>query len=132
MTEKGSTEEVLVRTPDELEEFGGGGFGSRILADETVGVENVSVGMVEFDPGAAGSRHVREVEEIVVVLEGSARIVTDEDAYDLAEGDAAIIPPGVHHRHENTGDGRLRKLWIFAPQGPEEAIRARGSGGDGS
>lgn len=132
MTANDSTDDVLVRTPDELEVFGGDGFGSRIIADETVGVENASVGVVEFEPGAVGSRHVREVEEIVVVLEGAARVVTDDDAYDLAEGDAAIIPPGVHHRHENAGDGTLRKLWVFAPQGPERAIRDRGPGGDAS
>jgi quercetin dioxygenase-like cupin family protein len=132
MTEEPATETVTVQSPDELEVFEGDGFGSRILADETVGVENVSVGMVEFDPSASGSRHIREVEEIVVVLEGAAEIVTDDETYSLSEGDAAIIPPGVHHSHRNVGDDVLRKLWIFAPQGPEQAIRNRGSDDDPS
>ncbi|WP_192918408.1 cupin domain-containing protein [Salinigranum salinum] len=118
---------VVVRDTDSLPTFGGDGFASRIIADETVGVEHVSVGVVEFDAGARGARHVREVEEIVFVLDGRGRICTDEEVFDLAPGQAAIIPPGVHHYHENVGDSRLRKLWIFAPQGPERAIRDRGS-----
>lgn len=121
---------VTVRDLADLPSFGAGGVASQILADETVGVENVSVGVVTFASGETGARHVREGEEIVFVLEGEARIVTDDGAVELHEGQAAIIPPGVHHHHENVGDGVLRKLWIFAPQGPERAIRARGSNDD--
>ena len=116
---------IVVQDTAELPRFGGDEFGSQIIADATVGVEHVSVGVVTFEPGAEGSRHVRRVEEIVYVLEGTAEIVTDDDTYRLTEGQAAVIPPGVHHRHVNVGDGPLRKLWIFAPQGPEEAIRER-------
>ncbi|WP_336001891.1 cupin domain-containing protein [Halorientalis halophila] len=116
---------IVVRDTADLPRFGGGEFASQIVADETVGVENVSVGVVTFEPGAEGSRHVREVEEIVYVLEGEAEIVTDEETHGLTAGQAAVIPPGVHHRHVNVGSGPLRKLWIFAPQGPEEAIRDR-------
>jgi quercetin dioxygenase-like cupin family protein len=119
---------ITVRALDSLPSFGGEGFASRILADETVGVEHVSVGVVEFEPGARGSRHVRDVEEIVFVLDGEGRVVTDDATYDLSTGQAAIIPPGVRHAHENVGDGPLRKLWIFAPPGPERAIRDRGGG----
>ncbi|WP_332900287.1 cupin domain-containing protein [Haladaptatus sp. CMSO5] len=117
---------VVVRTLADLPSFGSGDLSSQILADETLGVENVGVGVVTIAPDARGSRHVREVEEIVFVLSGTGRIVTDDDSHDLAAGQAAIIPPGVHHYHENTGDEEWKKLWIFAPQGPEKAIRARG------
>jgi quercetin dioxygenase-like cupin family protein len=116
---------IVVQDTAELPRFGGEEFGSQVIADATVGVEHVSVGVVTFEPGAEGSRHVREVEEIVYVLEGTAEIVTDEETHRLTAGQAAVVPPGVHHRHVNVGDGRLRKLWIFAPQGPEEAIRER-------
>lgn len=119
-------ESINVRDLADLPSFGTDSLASRIIADETVGVENVGVGVVTLEPGATGDRHVREVEEIVFVLEGEGRIVTDDRDYPLREGQAAVIPPGVHHSHENTGSGALRKLWIFAPQGPEKAIRARG------
>lgn len=126
MGEHESTQKIQVRDTASLPAFGGGEFASRIIADGTTGNEHVSVGEVTFQPGATGSRHVREVEEIVYVLEGTGAIDTDEETIELARGQAAIIPPGIHHRHRNTGDTELRKLWIFAPQGPEEAIRARG------
>lgn len=119
---------ITVQDTADLPRFGGEAFGSQIIADATVGVEHVSVGVVTFEPGAEGSRHVREVEEIVYVLDGTAEIVTDDDSYRLETDQAAVIPPGVHHRHVNVGDDRLRKLWIFAPQGPEEGIRERGAG----
>lgn len=118
---------IIVQDTASLPRFGGEEFGSQIIADETVGVEHVSVGVVTFEPGAEGSRHVREVEEIVYVLDGTTEIVTDDDSFRLTAGQAAVIPPGVHHKHVNVGDEQLRKLWIFAPQGPEEAIRERGA-----
>jgi len=123
-------ERIVVRDPANLPRFGGEEFGSRIIADGTVGVEHVSVGVVTFEPGAEGSRHVREVEEIVYVLEGTTEIVTDDETRRLTAGQAAVVPPGVGHKHVNVGDDRLRKLWIFAPQGPEAAIRERGASGE--
>lgn len=116
---------IVVQDTDELPQFGNKKFASRILADETTGVENVSVGVVTFEPDAEGSRHVREVEEIVYILAGVAEIITDNEIYRLTKGQAAVIPPGVHHKHVNAGTEPLRKLWIFAPQGPENDIRER-------
>jgi quercetin dioxygenase-like cupin family protein len=125
MTDENERAEVLVRGLDE-----GAVYGSnpavRILADETTGQENVSAGTARFAPGRRGERHVRSVEEMVVVLEGEGRIVTDEGTYDLATGQAGIVRPGTHHYHENTGDDDLLMLWIFAPQGPEREIRSDG------
>lgn len=123
-----SRSSVVVRDTTHLPRFAGEGFASQIIADSTVGVENVSVGVVTFEPGTEGSRHVRDVEEIVYVLEGETEIVTDDETYALSAGQAAVIPPGVHHRHVNAGESRLRKLWVFAPQGPETAIRERDPG----
>lgn len=120
-----SDDGIVVRDTATLPRYGSGAFASQIVADESVGVENVSVGVVTFEPGAEGSPHVREVEEIVYVLEGEAEIVTDDETYRLTAGQAAVIPPGVQHKHVNVGAEPLRKLWIFAPQGPEEAIRDR-------
>lgn len=118
-------EKIVVQDTAELPQFGNEKFASQILADETIGVENVSVGIVTFEPDAEGSRHVREVEEIVYILEGVAEIVTDNETYRLTRGQVAVIPPGVHHKHVNAGTELLRKLWIFAPQGPEKSIRER-------
>ncbi|QLD89132.1 cupin domain-containing protein [Natronomonas salina] len=116
---------IVVQNTDELPKFGNEKFASQILADETIGVENVSVGVVTFEPDAEGSRHVREVEEIVYILDGVAEIITDNETYRLTRGQAAVIPPGVYHKHVNAGTEPLRKLWIFAPQGPEKDIRER-------
>lgn len=118
--------DVSVQSIDTLESYGERPA-CRIIADEQVGVENVSVGTADFAPGERGDRHVRDVEEIVVVLEGRGRVVTDDETHELAAGDAAIVSPGVYHYHENPGETRLRKLWVFAPQGPERAIRSDSS-----
>lgn len=66
----------------------------RIIADEQVGVENVSVGTADFWPGERRDRHVRDVEEIVIVLEGRGRVVTDDETHELGAGDVAIVSPG--------------------------------------
>jgi quercetin dioxygenase-like cupin family protein len=115
--------DVRVQSIDALESYGERSA-CRIIADEQVGVENVSVGTVDFTPGERGDRQFRDIEEIVVVLEGRGRVVTDDETHELAAGDAAIVSPGVYHYHENPGETWLRKLWAFAPQGPERAIRS--------
>jgi quercetin dioxygenase-like cupin family protein len=76
----------------------------RIIADEQVGVENVSVGTADFAPGERGDRHVRDVEEIIVILEERVCVVTDDETHELAAGDAAIVSPGVYHYYENPGE----------------------------
>ena len=99
---------ITVRDPSDLPSHGGG-LASVILADETVGVEHASVGIVTIDSGTRGSRHVREVEEIVV-LEGAGCIVADDETVTLTGGQAAIVPPGVHHYHENADDAAAEAL----------------------
>ena len=123
MTEDLKNTRIQIRRPNDLPTFGTGEFGSTILADESVGSKNMSVGIVEFDPGASGTRHIREVEEVIFVLEGETAIETDEETYHLSTGEAAIIPSGLHHQHHNVGEGVLRKLWISSPPGPNRRFK---------
>lgn len=93
-------------------------------------MDNVSIGVVIIAPKTSGTQHVREVKEILVVLQGIGRIVTDAASVEIEEGQVAIVPPGVRHYHENPDKVPLRQLWIFAPSGPKRAIRAWSGGED--
>jgi quercetin dioxygenase-like cupin family protein len=94
-----------------------------IILDSEEGAENLAMGKVVFQPGVKTKPHTRDVEEVLFVLAGQGTVVTEDAVYTLDEGDSLLIPPGVRHRHENRGTHALHQLYIFAPQGPEVALR---------
>lgn len=54
--------------------------------------------------------HTHDFTELVIVLAGSARHMTDEDEYPIHPGDVFVIPPGVAHGY--TGCNRLELVNI--------------------
>jgi len=87
-------------------------------------------------------RHARS-EELYFVLAGQGRMCLGEAVFDVAEGDALCIPPGVAHCIENTGQQGLRILCCCAPAyshrdtelleatgSPDQSTQMRGSGNE--
>jgi mannose-6-phosphate isomerase-like protein (cupin superfamily) len=56
-------------------------------------------------------------------VQGKTVIVADNVEYELSPRDCIFLPPGTKHRHENRGAEVLEQIFIFAPQGPEKALR---------
>jgi len=91
--------------------------------------ERFSAGVVTLEPGKGHDRHNHPgVEEILYVLEGEGvQMVDGEDGPDkrtVGPGVLIHIPPDVHHSTVNTGTGPMRILAVYAPPGPEAALRA--------
>lgn len=59
-------------------------------------------------------RH-RESEELYHILAGSGRMTLGDEEFAIAPGDTLLIPPGVAHCLQNTGDEALRLLCCCAP-----------------
>lgn len=95
----------------------------QIFFDSENGAKNLAMGIVAFEPGQKTTPHTRSVEEVIFVLEGTATIVTNRE-YTIPAGSAILIPPGVEHFHENKAQTELKQIYLFAPQGPEKALRS--------
>jgi mannose-6-phosphate isomerase-like protein (cupin superfamily) len=102
----------------------GTGVTSKVLVDnDSAAAKNLSMGWIQFNPGAKTEDHVREVEEVIYVVKGKTVIVAGQFEYYLGAGDCVFIPPGVKHRHENRNNEVLEQIYVFAPPGPERAVR---------
>jgi quercetin dioxygenase-like cupin family protein len=97
---------------------------TKILIDEvSVETKNLSLGWISFPPNTKTPEHSRTVEEIIYITKGKARVVTNDEQYELNLGDSIHIPPGIIHRHENPSNEPMEQIWIFSPAGPEKMIR---------
>lgn len=85
----------------------------RIVSREDT--ENVKARMVELSSGAEIGEHVTDgKEEVIVFLEGSARVECEGEARDVIAPAAAYIGPEKSHNITNTGSERLRYVYVVA------------------
>jgi putative monooxygenase len=77
---------------------------------------NLTVGIAVFPEGSAPAGHIHPgEEEIVHVLSGRGRLITEDGEAELAPGVSVYIPPGVHHATVSAGPGPLELMSIFSP-----------------
>ena len=93
----------------------------------------VSIFLVEAKPGRGAPLHYHDYDEIVLVHEGSSRIVAGDEIRDAKPGDILVIKAGTPHGFVNTGTGILRQTDIhLSPRfkqtnlSPTERSRAAG------
>jgi mannose-6-phosphate isomerase-like protein (cupin superfamily) len=71
-----------------------------------------------MEPGKAFSPHYHEdMEEVFIIIKGRARIFVPGEQADMAEGQAAVIPPGEAHEMKNTGEEDLEYLAVGISRG---------------
>jgi quercetin dioxygenase-like cupin family protein len=70
--------------------------------------------VLEVDPGCRLPRHIDSVDETIVVVSGSARVVVGEDVRAVSAGELAQVPERVPHEVFNDGDSVLRFLAVYA------------------
>jgi len=66
---------------------------------ETLGAEQMTTGEQWFEPGTGAPQHYHPegIEEVIVVLEGSALFKVDGEELVVREGQSIILPPLCHH-----------------------------------
>lgn len=89
------------------------------------GAERFSFGMVVLAPGKGHERHNHPgCEEIIFVMSGEGdQMVDDQPPVRVRPGASIYIPADVYHSTVNTGWEPLRLLVVYAPAGPERALR---------
>lgn len=84
----------------------------------------VAVQMWELPPGGSEGMHThsddKPLEELYLVIEGSASMRVDGDTTDLGPGDAVLAPVGSDHDLRNTGDGTLKVVVVWGKPAPAD------------
>jgi quercetin dioxygenase-like cupin family protein len=88
--------------------------------------------------GAPTHMHPDGLEEIIMVLEGTAEFWVDGTHDTLTAGDLIILPPYSHHGFKNVGDDILHILAVFSSPSaptifddkPDEIVYIGGTQGD--
>jgi mannose-6-phosphate isomerase-like protein (cupin superfamily) len=77
----------------------------------------VAVHLWELPAGGAEGLHAHgeddPLEELYLVVEGTARMRVDDERHDLGPGDAVLAPPGSRHDLTNTGDTPLKVVVVW-------------------
>lgn len=83
-------------------------------AEQTPGAEQ-TLGVVTIDPGKRNPLHLHpNCEELLYVLEGEADHRLGDEMIPLTAGDVIVIPRGVPHWAQATGDGPLVAVISFS------------------
>jgi quercetin dioxygenase-like cupin family protein len=77
----------------------------RPLITEQDGAKNFSMRLFRLEPGGYTPFHEHGWEHEVFVVEGSGRVVGDEESQSLEVGSAVYVPPGERHRFQAADKG---------------------------
>lgn len=87
-----------------------------IVGSQRLPSRNINGGVSFFPPHAHAPGHIHQrEEEVVFVLEGSGELVADGVAERICPGTFYLIPPGVLHSVNNTGQVTIKLLFLFTP-----------------
>lgn len=121
---------TLFRTPADVQAYGfDWGHLSVLLGPKVNGAQKFSAAVVTVPPGQGHSRHNHPgAEEIIYILEGTgAQMVEDEAGQphteEVGPGTCVFIPESRFHSTLNTGQSEMKIFVVYAPAGPEEALR---------
>jgi len=99
------------------------------VGPEVNGAGRFSGGVVDLQKGEGHARHNHPgAEEIIFVISGTGeQMVEDESGKPIVRqvrpGCTIYVPESRFHSTLNTGDGPMRLFVVYAPAGPERALR---------
>ena len=116
--------------PKEVDAFGfDWGQLALTVGPEVNGAARFSGGVVDVKPGQGHARHNHPgAEEIIFVISGTGeQMVEDETGNPVTRkvgpGSTVYVPESRYHSTLNTGDGPMQLFVVYAPAGPELALR---------
>ena len=91
----------------------GGGVETKPLLLESTGAKTFVSGVSTFPVGGALKLHKHNTEEMVVLLEGEARVEVGEECYQIVPYDTTYVAAGIFHRFINRGASPMKILWVY-------------------
>ncbi len=61
-----------------------------------------------------------DMEEVYYIAAGNGIMVVGEDEYEVHQGDALYVPPGVYHTTKQTGNQPLVLVWVTCKLDPAD------------
>src|SRR6266508_1407694 len=111
-------EGYTIKRIDEFEEMEGSGGATWRLARKTLGAEAFGFNVVDIAPGGEIPAHdhaADDQEEVFIILDGQATIVTGDEEHDAPAGTYCRFAPDVHRTIRNESDAPVRALLIGVP-----------------
>ena len=94
--------------------------------DGVVKNNEISLAVMEIDPGCIYPFHNHDAPEAYYVLEGEAKCTWGEDEFRAVSGTAIQTIPGMPHRIESVGDKKFRAIaFWWAPGGNPEVLNCK-------
>ena len=88
-----------------------------VISEQTVGAQNLAMGVNETHVGGMVPKHKHDSEEeVMYFLQGTGQFITEDEVIDLRPGICIYNPPGSYHSIVNTGNEILKFVWIYSPQ----------------
>ena len=91
----------------------GEGITSQPYTSSIAEITTLSNGITTLESGTAIPLHTHNVDECIVILEGSLIAEGNEQRYVLHPFDGVFVPAGVIHRFANESRFRGRILWTY-------------------
>jgi quercetin dioxygenase-like cupin family protein len=107
-----------IKHVDDFEEMEGSGKATWHLARKSLGAESFGFNVVDIAPGGQIPEHNHSgdnQEEIYIVLDGQATLVTDGQEQEAPAGTYARYAPAVNRTIRNDSDATVRVLLIGVP-----------------
>lgn len=89
------------------------GIKLRQMVTRETGSRTAIAGEALMAPGTSLDSHNHDVEEVILILEGSGEGVLGDETSKLEPGDTILAPPGVKHSIINTGTQTLRFVFFY-------------------
>lgn len=103
----------LIRFDEETPVARGDGIESIRLTPEPLEGQGFLMGVTSFPPGTSIPLHSHNTIEQVTVIEGEGVAELNGEQRPARPYDTTQIAPGEIHRFINTGDTRMRILWVY-------------------
>jgi quercetin dioxygenase-like cupin family protein len=86
----------------------------RIMVDKSRGSQGIALVRGRIAPGGVLPWHTHDVEEALTVLQGTGLSEIGDEKYNLAEGDAVLLPAHVPHQLSSVGKEDLLFVTAFS------------------
>jgi quercetin dioxygenase-like cupin family protein len=79
----------------------------------TNGTATTVVAALDLAPGKRSGRHIHSIEEVVLVLRGTAEMMVGEEKAHLSAGEMVLVPALAPHELSNVGSDELHTVAFF-------------------
>lgn len=86
-----------------------------LVSKLTCNADNLTITIVEMQPGGVQKLHSHEPEQMYYILEGRGIMTVDGEEEPVQAGDCVFYPSFAEHGLKNTGDTVLRYLSAASP-----------------